>query len=260
MLFYLGTHEVSWLRRYSVPLFVSARRLRRIKNPPRAAGRWALDSGGFSELSLFGRWETPPEVYAAEVDRWAEAVGGLDWAAPQDWMCEPVIRQKTGLTVEEHQRRTVASVVQLRQLVKRAPVIPVLQGWRVSDYLRCVSMYADAGIDLTREPTVGLGTVCRRQSTAEGAEIVRSVARLGVKLHGFGFKRCGLSEVGHLLTSSDSLAWSDAARRRPVRLPECRHGKDGMGTCANCARWAMIWRTETIAAIGAEPPQLRLPW
>ena len=36
MLFYLGTHEVSWLRRYSVPLFVSARRLRRIKNPPRA--------------------------------------------------------------------------------------------------------------------------------------------------------------------------------------------------------------------------------
>jgi hypothetical protein len=62
-------------------MFVSARRLRSYKRVPVARGRWALDSGGFSELSLFGRWETLPEVYAAEVDRWAIEVGGLDWAA-----------------------------------------------------------------------------------------------------------------------------------------------------------------------------------
>lgn len=260
MLFYLGTHEVSWLRRFDVPLFISARRLRRIKRPPVARGRWALDSGGFSELSLFGRWETPPEVYAAEVDRWAAEVGGLDWAAPQDWMCEPKIREATGLTVEEHQSRTVASVVQLRQLVKSTPIIPVLQGWTLPDYLRCARMYADAGIDLTHEPTVGLGTVCRRQSTTEGAEIVHAVSSLGVRIHGFGFKRCGLSEVGHLMASSDSLAWSDAARRRPVRMPGCSHGKDGLGTCANCSRWAMAWRLETVAAVGAPPAQMRLPW
>jgi hypothetical protein len=258
MLFYLGTHEPSWLRRLDVPLFVSARRLRRLQRPPRAVGRWALDSGGFSELSLFGQWKTSPDAYAAEVDRWADEVGGLDWAAPQDWMCEPTVRARTGLTVEEHQRRTVASVVRLRQLVRRAKVIPVLQGWRVPDYIRCAAMYADAGIDLTAEPTVGLGTVCRRQSTVEGAEIVRSLARCGIRLHGFGFKRCGLSEVGHLLTSSDSLAWSDAARRRPVRLPGCSHGKDGLGNCANCARWAMVWRSETVAAAGSPPPQLSL--
>lgn len=209
-------------------------------------------------MSLYGRWETPPEVYAAEVDRWAAEVGGLDWAAPQDWMCEPVIREKTGLTVEEHQRRTVASVVQLRQLVKTTPIIPVLQGWTLPDYLRCVDMYAAAGIDLTREPTVGLGTVCRRQSTAEAADIVRAITSLGIRLHGFGFKRSGLAEVGHLLTSSDSLAWSDAARRRPVRMPGCSHGKTGEGTCANCPRWAMEWRWETVQAVGLPPAQMRL--
>ena len=65
--FYLGTHEVSWLGRTAAPLFVSHRRLRARRRLPRALGAWALDSGGFTELALNGRWETSPTTYVAAV-------------------------------------------------------------------------------------------------------------------------------------------------------------------------------------------------
>jgi hypothetical protein len=34
MQFYLGTHETSWLKRTSVPLFISRRRLARLRKAP----------------------------------------------------------------------------------------------------------------------------------------------------------------------------------------------------------------------------------
>lgn len=64
-------------------------------------------------------------------------------------MCEPVSVAKTGLSVGEHQRRTVDNFVRLRQFAPDLPIIPVLQGWRIGDYLRCADDYA--GIDLTYE-------------------------------------------------------------------------------------------------------------
>lgn len=61
---YLGTHETSWLRSAGVPLFISHRRLARLKRTlPVAIAPWALDSGGFSELSLYGGWKTTPSEY-----------------------------------------------------------------------------------------------------------------------------------------------------------------------------------------------------
>jgi len=253
MRFYLGTHEPHWLARVDVPLFVSARRLRRLSRAPRSAVPWALDSGGFSELSLHGRWKSTPEDYAREVMCWSDGVGRLEWAAPQDWMCEPKIRDETGLTVQDHQRRTVDSVVQLRSLVDSVRIIPVVQGWTVPDYLRCVEMYDRAGIDLRAEPVVGIGTVCRRQSTAEGVEIVRRLHGLGIQgLHGFGIKRQGLAQIGHLLGSADSMAWSFGARKRPP-MPGCTHEN-----CANCMRWALTWRAKTASTMSAVSPQLSL--
>ena len=75
MIFYLGTHETSWLRRAGVPLFLSRRRLARLRGPlPAASCRWALDSGGFTELNLHGRWQTSPRQYAAEASRYAADV------------------------------------------------------------------------------------------------------------------------------------------------------------------------------------------
>ena len=89
--FYLGTHQPAWLARLDVPLFVSHRRLRDRHRLPRTRAGWALDSGGFTALALHGGWRTTPAAYAAAVARYANEVGQLEWAAPQDWMVEPSI-------------------------------------------------------------------------------------------------------------------------------------------------------------------------
>jgi hypothetical protein len=103
----LGAHMPHWLAELDVPLFVSHRRLAGRRTLPRARTGWALDSGGFTELSMFGGWRTAAEDYVAAVRRYATEIGNLEWAAPMDWRCEPVMLAKTGLDVPDHQRRTV---------------------------------------------------------------------------------------------------------------------------------------------------------
>lgn len=248
MTFYLGVPEPAWVQRTDVPLFVSARRLRRVKGIRRRIGRVALDSGGFTELEKFGKWMTSHEQYRDEVQEWDERIGGFDWVAPQDWMSEPFMLAKTGLSVEEHQRRTVASVVRLREDLA-VPVIPVLQGWHRADYARCVHLYRENGIDLSAEAVVGLGSVCRRQATSEAALIVSTlVYDHGIsKLHGFGMKKGGLALIGDLLGSADSMAWSMNARKHPA-LPGCKHR-----SCNYCLKWALKWRRELLEDLGDQP-------
>jgi hypothetical protein len=259
MNFLLGTHQVDWLARAGVPLFVSRRRLADRRTLPRAVAPWALDSGGFTELNLHGRWTLNPLRYVAEVRRFRDEIGQLAWAAPMDWMCEPDVLAKTGLDEDEHQRRTVENFCTLRALAPDLPIIPVLQGWCVGSHTRCVGMYKRAGIDLRREPIVGVGTVCRRQGTLSiSAEIV-SLARMGLRLHVFGFKTRGLlsgagtpfAMVDHV-ASADSLAWSFDGRRAPP-LPGHTHKN-----CANCLEYALRWRAQLLDALPAPmPPEAR---
>lgn len=246
MKFYLGTHRPHWLwdpRFSAAPLFVSHRTLGTRKGLHPAVTSWALDSGGFSELSLFGEWRTTPEAYVDAVWRYAGEVGRLDWASPQDWMCEDVMLAKTGRTVDAHQQLTIDSVCTLRQLAPSLPFIPVLQGQTVDDYLRHIKAYDAAGIDLTMEPVVGVGSVCRRQATSEIGDVITELAATGLRLHGFGVKQAGVTAYGHLLGSSDSMAWSFNARwERP--LPGHTHK-----ACNNCAEYALAWRARTIAKL-----------
>ena len=238
MRFYLGTHETSWLAKLAVPLFISHRRLAKRARLPRACCDWALDSGGFTELEKFGGWKTCVSEYVEAVERYSEEIGRLEWAAPMDWMCEPQMLAQTGLSVREHQDRTVANFLELRG---RGPFIPVLQGWTVSDYETCVELYRSAGVDLAAEPLVGVGSVCRRQSTAEIAQIMHALHGAGIRTHGFGVKKEGVSRYGRLLTSADSMAWSYTARRH-WPLPGCSHKR-----CTNCSRFALRWREELLA-------------
>lgn len=236
MRFFLGTHMPHWLRdeRFSgVPLFISDVRLRDRKSLPVAVTDWALDSGGFSEIAEFGTWRHGPHGLAARTRRYSDQIGRLQWAAPQDWMCEPWMLAKTGKTVAEHQALTIRSVLDLRTLWPDGPFIPVLQGFAIDDYLRHVDAYAKAGFDLEAERLVGLGSVCRRQATGDASEIVMRLQP--IRLHGFGMKTTGLARYGGLLESADSMAWSFGGRRRGT----CSEFKS---SCANCAHWALEWR------------------
>ncbi|WP_308160191.1 deazapurine DNA modification protein DpdA family protein [Mycolicibacterium goodii] len=257
VVFYLGTHLEGWLNHVGVPLFVSHRRLARRKTLPKALTGWALDSGGFSELSLYGGWRTTPEEYVTAVKRYDREIGQLEWAAPMDMMCEESMLARTGLTVPDHQRQTVANFVRLEQLWRgsddqwhpESPFMPVLQGGQTPDsYLQCWDMYGEAGVDLSNYPVIGVGSVCRRQHTGEIRDILEAVRDRDpeVPLHGFGVKTRGLRIYGDLLASADSLGWSYNARRNPP-LPGCGHA-----SCSNCLKWALRWRRDILAGGCAE--------
>lgn len=254
MKFYLGTHIPGWLRNTTVPLFVSHRTLHRYRTLPIAITDWALDSGGFTELSMHGQWTTSTDTYIAAIRRYQNDIGRLDWAAPQDAMCEPWILEKArswlGGTVHAHQQWTVTNLLQLRHQAADVPFIPVLQGWQHDDYLRHVDMYTAAGIDLTVEPTVGLGSVCRRQATSDITRLVHRLADHGLRLHGFGVKTSGVAAYGWRLTSADSMAWSFGGRRIQGGCPENPNRK----ACANCKHHALAWREKVLAKAANPTP------
>lgn len=241
-MFLLGSPEPAWLAQTDEPLFVSARRFRRRKGPcPRAKGPFGIDSGGFTELSTFGRWTVEHEQYADEVIEVSEQAGEPVFAATCDWMCEPPVLAKTGLTIDEHQRRTIASYERLRQLAPSVRWLPVVQGWTLPDYKRHVEMYRAAGHDLAAFERVGIGSVCRRQATSEAVEIFTAMADLGLRCHAFGIKLEGLRKFGSRIASADSMTWSYIARKRGIRMPGHSHQ-----TCASCLRWALEWRRTRI--------------
>lgn len=242
MRFWLGTHHEHWLGLTEAELFISRRRLIRRKSFPEALSPWVLDSGAFSEIGQFGEWRLSEQAYVAEVRRYASEIGKLEWVAPMDWMCEPVMLKKTGLTVEEHQWRTTGNVLRLRDHLGEL-VVPVLQGWEQDDYLRHIELYEAAGFTLDAESVVGIGSVCKRQSSAEIEGLFRRLQCEGIRSHGFGVKTNGLARYADAIVSSDSLAWSYDARRSPP-LPGHTHLN-----CANCLPWALRWRERVLEVL-----------
>ena len=242
MEFYLGCHLPNWLNKFPYPLFVSRTTLRRRKKFPVANISWCLDSGAFTEIATHGKWTISEGEYASFINRCSDEIGNLVWAAPQDWMCEPDMLDKTGLTIKEHQYRTIDSYLKLRDLTD-THVIPVLQGWNLENYLEHIEQYSQAGVDLKSMDTVGLGSVCRRQDTRHAESIVAYLSQLGLSLHAFGFKLTGLKTTGHLLKSADSMAWSyDARFAPPIEGHKHQH-------CNNCMEWALRWREKAMRAI-----------
>lgn len=251
--FYLGTNKAGWLQKSTVPLFVSHRTLRsRVKRRP-ARVEWALDSGGFTELSLNGQWTISPEEYAWHAFVYQSSYGKMDWASQQDWMCEDIMLARTGKTVAEHQALTTQNLLDLRKAEPKVHFIPVIQGQTAEDYLRHIEQFRDAGIDLAKESTVGIGSVCRRQSTKEIVPIVEEVTGRGLRLHGFGMKTLGLQKVSHLMTSADSMAWSFTARMQQIRLEACTHRAP---RCSDCLEFATLWRNNLLAKLGQEKETL----
>lgn len=248
--FYLGG-DASWLGRLDLELMVSRRRLAKRKTLPRATKPWILDSGGFTELSLNGRYLISPKEYVREVRRYSDEVGELQYAVIQDYMCEPFMLKKTGLSVREHQIRTIESYTELRYIAPDITWMPVLQGYSQDDYLRCLDMYAERDDYLDQGQLVGLGSICKRQASQQIANIISDLAKLNLKLHGFGLKAQGLRKSWTNLASSDSMAWASAARLGKLRLPDCTHKSK---YCTSCRDFALLWRQMVLDQL--EPPGL----
>lgn len=233
--FYLGIHNTRWLGIINRPTFISRNRAAhtKLRSWPRARAGYALDSGGFTELSRHGRWRIDEATYVEFVRALHAQCGEPDFVAPMDHMCEPFILSRTGRTLSEHLHSTVDNFAQLRRELG-ALVIPVLQGYGPRDYDRCYDLYTEAGFDLTRERLVGVGSVCRRSGSSEANRLLRYIADRGLRLHAFGIKGSTWKACRSFLASADSMAWSLAARKQ---------GRDG-----NSLAEAMLWRDRTLRA------------
>jgi hypothetical protein len=221
MRFYVGLHQPSDAR-HIARSFISWRRLLGRKKPL-GEGEKIIDSGAFTEIAMHGGYRADVAGYAAEINRWASIEGDrLVAAVSQDYMCEPAMLERTGLTIERHQELTIERYDALRALVSAVYIMPVLQGYAPADYVRHVEMYGER---LSFGAYVGVGSICKRNGTPVAVERVLGAikaARPDLRLHGFGLKTTALewATVRDLLFSGDSMAWSYAARREG-RNPNC---------------------------------------
>lgn len=214
MRFFTGLHQPSDAQHFEAA-FVSVNRLRARKGPF-AVGDWIMDSGAFTEISTHGHYRHDVAEYASQIRRWANN-GRLLAAVAQDWMCEPWIVERTGLTVERHQQLTVERYDALmREDTAAVYVLPVLQGYAPGDYVRHLSMYGER---LAHGAWVGVGSVCKRNGDPQAvAAVLLAIKRQrpDLRLHGFGLKTTSLAHplVRSLLETADSMAWSFSARKQ----------------------------------------------
>ena len=104
---------------------------------------WVLDSGAFTQIRKHRGYPNPPEDYTAEVSRWSTN-GNMLWATAQDYMTEPIMSEKTGLTVADHQAPTIERYDRISAAVPpHIHILPVLPGFDPVEYGDCVSLYGD---------------------------------------------------------------------------------------------------------------------
>ena len=174
---------------------------------------WIMDSGAFTTIAKHGGYPEPVSAYAEQIRRWKNN-GKLVAAVAQDYMCEPHMLAKTGLTVERHQELTVQRYDQLIAEDTGVYIMPVLQGYDPQDYVRHLQMY---GHRIGHGAYVGVGSVCKRNTSPSSIEqVLKAILdyRRDLRLHGFGVKTTALAWAGvrDRLYSADSMAWSFAAR------------------------------------------------
>lgn len=218
MRFYIGLHQPSDARHFP-RVCISVNRVRGRRSSVlighENSGSALLDSGAFTELAAHGCYRHSVQEYAADVRRLRRLIN-LDACVAQDYMCEPFMVQKTGLSVAEHQRLTIERYDALLACDLPCYVLPVLQGFDASDYSRHIDAY---GPRLEPHMWVGVGSVCKRNSQpASVARVLQAInrARPDLRLHGFGVKLTALQHpaVRDLLYSADSMAWSYSARKQ----------------------------------------------
>jgi hypothetical protein len=219
--------------------FISVNTLRN-RRGPFPAGDWIMDSGAFTEISTHGHYRHGVEEYAAQIIRW-KSNGNLLAAVAQDYMCEPFIVEKTGLSVERHQELTIERYDALLAHDTGVYILPVLQGFEPADYVRHIRMYGER---LKPGMWVGVGSVCKRNRNPSSILDVLSAIkaeRPDLMLHGFGIKKTSLAHpaIREMLHTADSMAWSFNARKNGRNQNDYREALRWMsGLVLNTSRTA----------------------
>ena len=224
--FFVGLHQPGDAKHFALAC-ISINRLRtRIK--PVECAEILLDSGAFMELAQHGKYRHSVEEYASQIRRLHDAgIVKISAAVAQDYMCEPFMLQKTGLTIQDHQKMTIERYDALLACDLPVYIMPVLQGYSPADYVEHIRQYGDR---LKPGAWVGVGSVCKRQGNPRAIVAVLQAIheeRPDLRLHGFGVKKTSLMHpaVRALLASADSMAWSYAARKQGRNANDWREAR-----------------------------------
>jgi len=212
LIFYIGLHHPSDACHFERAC-ISINCLKTRKKP--LCARLLIDSGAFTEVVRHGGYRSDVADYARQLLRLAGGIAEIDAAVAQDYMCEDIALQSTGLTIADHQRLTIERYDRLIDEELPCPIMPVLQGYEPDDYARHAEAYGERlGFGLW----TGVGSICKRNGRPNAIiGVLRAIRRVrpDLRLHGFGLKSTALAHIGirELLASADSMAWSYAARR-----------------------------------------------
>jgi len=166
--------------------------------------------------------------YEWTVDRYMDLCAAGPWRrfSSMDLCVEPEVARD-----EEAVLDRISGTIRLNNACLRAArergiedrFMPVIQGWGVDHYLRCL----DRMFDVSPFPVIGVGSMCRRHVKGQHGilQVVDALDRaLGggsarTRLHLFGLKSSGMAELrGHpRVASVDSQAYGIAARQNALR-------------------------------------------
>lgn len=255
----------------------------------------SLDSAGFTAMLAGGyRWSVSEYVEAVVTATSSKNPGApfpFAWWSAMDYCCE----QQVAGNREEVRRRVDLTVRTYGELLRELnqwredgafgldvpDPMPVLQGRKPEDYLRCARELAEVIDELdpclcpyggqdcqahahrrrTGLPTlVGLGSVCRRHLRGEeGLLALLPALDAGlpphVRLHLFGVKGAALLALRpwwHRIASADSMAW-DTAAREDARAAYRREGVNPKNTVARRATFLRSWYETQQAGLRRAP-------
>lgn len=220
--FFLGAHRLNWCWEGAArgPLFVNMHLLLpRVGDMQSATQDIGLDSGGYEEVARNGCWRWNVARYVELTRRACRELRRIRFAAIQDWLCTPAALRRTGLSVAEHQARTLASYLDLSAAAPEIPWCPVLQGAEPDDFRRHRDDYERAGIYLPSFERVMVGSIAARDDDPGVLDLLGELADSGVAVHALGAKGDGLRRIGSDVFSGDSMAWS--ARGKGIHRNLC---------------------------------------
>jgi len=176
------------------------------------------DCGGFYSSFRYGGYTTTDEEYLAWVKKMK-----VDFFALRDYPCEPEVLKQYNRTVKEHIQMTLENHLSLLDLIAKEDIkatpVPVIQGWKLEDYLESIDLCRDYGLI---KNYMAIGSVCRRGSQKAIEKIILGIKNnlpQGIKLHGFGLSLNAIKRkaVWDSLYSADSGAWDYRARWQKLR-------------------------------------------
>lgn len=173
---------------------------------PKNREKLFIDSGGYSFFTKFEQYQYTPEQYLDKIQKYNPT-----FFANMDIPCEPQIIQKRDSSVKEHIETTLSNQAKILDIIDdglKEKFVPVVQGWRIGDYLYCIDRMKEQGL---LSDYMAVGSVCRRNATSEIRKIILAISNElpRTKLHAFGVKLSILRDkvCFERLHSCDSASW-----------------------------------------------------